>query len=66
MMKRCKLTPVRLTEIPFNQRMSAARRAAREAADDNERGEIMMAALFPSDKLYWVKTPIEFDLPAAA
>ncbi len=54
-MKRAPLTSIRLTEIPFTQRMAAARRECRQAADDSEREEIMMAALFPSDKLYWVR-----------
>jgi hypothetical protein len=54
-MKRAPLTPIRLTEIPFSTRMSAARRECQQATDDSEREEIMFAALFPSDKLYWVR-----------
>lgn len=54
-MTRTRLVPVRLSEIPFNKRMAAARLEAREAADDNERAEIIMAAMFPSEKVYWVK-----------
>lgn len=54
-MKRVPLTPVRLTDIPFSERMHAARLATKEAVDDAERDAILFAALFPSDKLYWVK-----------
>lgn len=63
-MKRARLTPVRLTEIPFEKRMAAARRECREAADDAERDEIMFAAMFPSDKLYWVEAPDELRVAA--
>lgn len=64
-MKRMKLTAVRLSEIPFNQRMIAARIATKHADDDNERAEILMAAMFPSDKLFWVVCPTE-QKPLAA
>jgi len=53
-MKRVRLAPVRLTEIPLSQRMHAAQQACRHAADENERADLFIAALFPSDKCYWV------------
>jgi len=53
-MKRIPLTPVRLTEIPLNQRMRAARILCREAADSDERISLLAAALSPSDKVYFV------------
>lgn len=64
-MKRARLTPIRLTEIPFEKRMAAARRECEDAENDEERSAIMFAAMFPSDTLYWVKTNDE-PLRAAA
>lgn len=63
-MKRVPLVAVRLTEIPLAQRMAAARRECQEAENDNERHEIMYAAMFPSDTLYWVRA--DSPLRAAA
>ncbi len=63
-MKRRRLRPVRLTDVPFEKRTSAARRAAVDASDDNERSAIITAALFPSDKVFWVY--VDESLSAAA
>lgn len=64
------LIPVRLTEIPFDKRMSAARLAARQwCVDDTEIREVMLAALFPSDSVHWVRAQAAAqvdDLRAAA
>lgn len=65
-MKRMRLTPVKLSEIPFERRMAAARVEARNAVTDTERGEILMAAMFPSDKVFWVKADEAEPLRAAA
>jgi hypothetical protein len=48
------LTPVRLTEIPLDRRLMAAREACRREDDGQMRTELLAAALFPSDRIYWV------------
>lgn len=44
--------PVRLTEIRCEERAAAARHAIRHGAGDPL--ELLHAALFPSDTVYWV------------
>lgn len=58
------LLAVKLTEIPRDQRLQAARRVAREGSA--EPGDLVMAALFPSDKVYFVRAQAAGELPAAA
>lgn len=65
-MKLMKLTRVRLTDIPFEKRMAAARRESNAAADDEERSDLILAAMFPSDKAYYVYTADAGPLRAAA
>lgn len=50
--RRCK--PVRLTDIPEQTRLAAARVAVRTEVDPNERQAILFAALFPSDTVYFI------------
>lgn len=49
------LIPVRLDEIPYEKRMTAARLAARECNDEDEANEVLLAALFPSSRVHWVR-----------
>ena len=50
------LRAVKLTDIPLDQRMSAARYAARQlCVDEAEAESILYAALLPSDTIYWVR-----------
>lgn len=46
--------PVRLTDIPADVRLAAVRDAARIERDEHERLEILLAAIEPSDRVYWV------------
>lgn len=49
------LVPVKLTEVPLKDRMRAARREAEFCATDEERAELLAAALCPSEKIYWIR-----------
>jgi len=51
-LRRC--VPIRLTEIPKDTRLEAARRASRYEVTKEQRMELFWAALFPSDRVYWV------------
>lgn len=53
-MPRKHLIKVRLTDIPFEERMRAARRACRDEGDQEERAKILAVAVCPSDRDYWV------------
>jgi hypothetical protein len=53
--RRYPLKAVKLSEIPFEKRMSAARIEARYAIDEEEAADIFMSAMFPSEKVYWVR-----------
>lgn len=46
--------PVRLCDIPAEVRMTAARKACRREPDPQERMEIITAAVYPSDRIYWI------------
>lgn len=46
--------PVRLTEIPFEVRVQAAIEANRWEKGEDERKEILFAAVLPSNQTYWV------------
>lgn len=50
--RRCR--PVRLTDVPEQQRLTAARIAVRAEWDPQERQAILFAALFPSDTVYFI------------
>lgn len=50
--RRC--IPVRLQDVPLNARLSAARTACRHEQEPDERAAILMAALFPSNRTYWI------------
>lgn len=50
--RRC--VPVKLSEIPLEQRLEAARQAARWEPGDEERQALLAAALWPSNETYWV------------
>lgn len=54
-MKREPLIRVRLSDVPFEKRMAAARRECQQAENDAERDKIMFAAMFPSDTAYFVR-----------
>ena len=58
------LRAVKLSEIPRDQRLQAARRVAREGT--HEPADLITAALFPSDKLYFVRAQAFGELPCAA
>lgn len=45
---------MKLTEIPYPQRMAAARREGSFVGEE-ERLQLMMAAMFPSDTIYYVR-----------
>jgi len=60
------MEPIRLCDIPFDKRMSAARRAARECDDDGEKAAVIFAAMFPSDRVYWIRRVLVADELAAA
>lgn len=45
---------VRLVDIPVEERLVAARDACRVERVEEERAEILFAALWPSDTTYWV------------
>lgn len=51
-LRRC--IPVRLTEIDEQVRLHAARQAGAKEADPDEKLSLLYAALFPSDRIYWV------------
>lgn len=59
------LLAVKLTEIPAKDRLSAARRAAR-AHPEEEPANLLLAAIAPSDKIYFVRAQAAGELPAAA
>lgn len=46
--------PVRLCDVPADERHKAARRLCREAIDETEKVELLYAALFPSERVYWL------------
>ena len=58
------LLAVKLSEIPRDQRLQAARRVAREGTE--EPADIIVAALFPSDKVYFVRAQAAGEFPCAA
>lgn len=49
-----RLRPVRLTDIPLEQRMKAAHSLLRGITDGTEAQELLAVALEPSDKVYFV------------
>lgn len=53
------LRAVKLTEIPRDQRLQAARLVAREGTHEPE--DLITAALFPSDKIYFVRAQAAGD-----
>lgn len=59
------LIPVRLTEIPLEVRCAAARREGAEATDE-ERASLLVVALFPSEKIYWIRGEAYDEARAAA
>lgn len=65
-MKRVPLKRVRLSEIPFDRRMIGARVALRHAESPEERQDIMIAALFPSDRVYYVSAASDDEQLRAA
>lgn len=46
--------PIRLEDIDQDRRMEAAFEACRREHDENERRAILMAAISPSETVYWV------------
>ena len=58
------LAAVKLSEIPRDQRLQAARRVAREGTE--EPADLIVAAFFPSDRIYFVRAQALGELPAAA
>lgn len=52
--ERRRRVPIRLTEISQERRLEAAHEACRIYKDERERRELLLAALFPSNRVYWV------------
>lgn len=50
--RRC--VPVRLDRMPLERRMEAARVACKHESGEEERQDIVHAALHPSSTTYWV------------
>lgn len=50
--RRC--VPVRLTEIPLERRVEAAKEAIRRERDELDKIELIVAAQYPSSTVYWV------------
>lgn len=46
--------PVRLTDLPKDVRMSAARHVCKHEPDPVVRLEVVLAAVAPSSRVYWV------------
>jgi hypothetical protein len=60
------LRAVKLTDIPLQRRLRAARLACQQGSHDGkESSEILAAALFPSDQTYWVRVQAVEELLAA-
>jgi hypothetical protein len=51
---RRRIRPVRLCDIDLDRRLRAAREVSQEERDDQAKLELLHAALFPSDTVYWV------------
>jgi hypothetical protein len=49
-----RLRPVRLTDVPLEQRIAAAHQALKGCKDGDEAQALLAAALTPSDKVYFV------------
>lgn len=49
-----RIRPVRLCDIPVEKRLSAAQRACRDAVDETEKTELLFAALYPSNTIYFI------------
>lgn len=49
-----RVVPVRLTDIDYETRMRAARRACRREVDDTVKVELILAAVRPSATVYWI------------
>lgn len=67
-MRRIPLQRIRLSDVPERVRVAAARREAKTTHDSDEAASLLLAALFPSDKAYFVRADAEADpeLRAAA
>jgi hypothetical protein len=65
-MRRIPLQRIRLSDLPFEVRVAAARREARTASDAEEASGLLLAALFPSDKIYFVRADAEPDVELRA
>lgn len=50
-----RMHPVRLTDIPIQDRLAAAVDCAKRARDDDERADLIAAALDPSPTVYWIE-----------
>jgi len=53
-MKRKRLKPVQLCDVPLRERRAAARRLARQTIDPLDQLEIMLAAEKPSQRVYYI------------
>lgn len=53
--QRAALRPVRLSDVPFGLRMSAARQEAKRCVTRAEVDDLLFAALFPSERVYWIR-----------
>jgi hypothetical protein len=59
-----RLTRVRLSEVPLEQRVAAAREIAQKCGSDAEAAELLAAALFPSQRVRWLPaTAVDEVLP---
>ena len=53
-MKRKRLKPVQLSNVPLKERRAAARRLARQTVDPLDQLELMLAAEKPSQRVYYI------------
>lgn len=61
------LRAVKLTDIPLQRRLSAARVVVKSLCDESpERVDVLAAAMFPSDKTYWIRVQAEWPEVLAA
>lgn len=57
---------VRLTDVPFDVRMRAARMEARRAKTVKEAEALVAAAFAPSDRVFYIAADVDEDLLEAA
>lgn len=59
-------TPIRLCDVPHEIRFAAARVAMRGEKFPEQRQDLMYAAMFPSDEVYWVSGDVDAQMASIA